>query len=351
MAGPRAMGLIEGIADATASLFKLASGVLMDRSQHAKPWIVTGYALAGLGRPLVAFATSWLWVLLIRLVDRVGKGLRTSPRDALLAASVDPEQRGLAFGLHRGMDNGGAVIGPLLAAALLAAHVPLRSVFLWAIVPGLVTLALTFAIREPHTPYRLASPAFSWRLAGLPSELKRYLITASIFTLGNASNMFLLLRAKELGVADAHIPLLWAVLSLVAMLCAAPLAALSDRFGRTRLIEYGWILYALFYLLLGFLELSLPMLYLLFVSYGTFLAATEGVEKALVADLAPSTLRGTAYGWFNLATGLALFPASLLFGWFYQAQSPAFAFGFSAACAVLATLLLRYWVGAPQRSL
>jgi MFS family permease len=349
MAGPRALGVIEGIAEATSSLLKLFSGVIMDRTRRAKPWIVFGYGLAGAGRPLIAFVTSWPGLLVLRLVDRVGKGLRSSPRDALLAGSVPAERRGLAFGLHRAMDNAGSVIGPAMAAWLLMAQVPMRDIFLWSALPAALCLALAFAIQEPMPMTAAAHPAqpaplFDWRLNDMSPIFKRYLAVVALFTLGNSSNMFLLLRARELGVPEAQVPLLWAAVSFVAMLFSTPLSALSDRFGRMHILVGGYLAYGLFYFLMGTLAQDGLMLFALFGFYGLFMAATEGVEKALVADLAPATRRGTAFGWFNLVSGAMLLPASLIFGWLWQAQSSLLAFGFSAACAGLAAILLRFWV-------
>lgn len=344
MAGPRVLGIIEGIAEATASLLKLFSGVIVDRTRRAKPWIVFGYGVAGLGRPLIAFVTSWPLLLVIRFTDRVGKGLRSSPRDALLAASVPADRRGLAFGLHRAMDNAGAVIGPLVASMLLAAHMPLRDIFLWSAVPAALCLALAFAIREPQASLSAPPAPFDWRLRDMPPLFKRYLVVVALFTLGNSSNMFLLLRARELGVADAQVPLLWAAVSAVAMIFSTPLSALSDRFGRMHLLVGGYLAYGLFYLALGALAHDGLLLFVLFGFYGLFMAATEGVEKALVADLAPAERRGTAFGWFNLTVGAMLLPASVVFGWLWQAVSSWAAFGFSAACALVASVLLRVWV-------
>ena len=344
MAGPRALGIIEGLAEATASLLKLFSGVIVDRTRRARPWVIVGYLLAGLGRPLMALASSWPWLLAIRFADRVGKGIRSSPRDALLAASVEAEHRGLAFGLHRAMDNAGAVIGPVMASLLLAWHLPLREIFLWSAIPGALCLALAFMIQEgPATPVR--HQPFDWRLRDLPPTFQRYLAVVALFTLGNSSNMFLLLRARALGVPDAQIPLLWAAVSAVAMLFSTPLSALSDRVGRVRLLVGGYTAYGLFYLGLGTIDHGGPWLFALFGFYGVFMAATEGVEKALVADLAPASRRGTAFGWFNLTTGAVLLPASVSFGWLYDAVTPFAAFAFSGSCAVLAALLLWRWVG------
>ncbi len=345
MAGPRALGLIEGLAEATSSLLKLVSGVWVDRTGKSKPFIVFGYSLAGFGRPLIAFVSTWPGLLVIRVADRVGKGLRSSPRDALLAASVSPDRRGLAFGLHRAMDNAGAVVGPLIAAALLALGVGLREVFLWATVPAVICVLLALALREPPVAVAPLTKPFDWRLRDLSPRLRRYLLVVAVFTLGNSSNLFLLLRARELGVADANIPLLWAGVSVVAMLFATPLSALSDRFGRVRLLVIGYVAYGAVYLCMGLLDHAGPLLFAVFAGYGLFFAATEGVEKALVADLAANDQRGTAFGWFNLVSGLLLLPASVLFGWLYQATSAFVAFAFGAGCAWIAAMLLWRWMG------
>ncbi len=342
MAGPRALGLIEGMAEATSSVLKLVSGIIVDRTNRTKPWIVWGYGLAGFSRPVLAIASSWVGVLGIRMLDRVGKGFRSSPRDALLAASVPPERRGLAFGLHRSMDNAGAVLGPILAAVLLGYGLKVRDLFVISIIPAILCLGMSLLIKEPKnvlTDTRCSS--FSWNLQGLPTNFKRYLLAVVIFNLGNSSNMFLLLRAQELGLSEAQVPLAWATISAIAMIFGTPLSALSDRFGRIRSIAAGWLAYGLFYLSLGFLSPGNPiLLFGLFACYGLFLAATEGVEKALVADLAPSAMLGTAYGWFNLASGMMLLPASIVFGWFYENAGATIAFEFSAACALISAVLL-----------
>ncbi|MFW9611606.1 MAG: MFS transporter [Fluviibacter sp.] len=342
MAGPRALGLIEGVADATSSLLKLVSGVLVDKTKRIKPWLFFGYGLAGLSRPLVAFAGSWVTVLFIRFADRLGKGLRSSPRDALLADSVASHQRGMAYGFHRAMDNGGAVVGPLLAYALLSMQVPIPTIFLLAIIPAAICLTLVGCIREPRQIPPESTP-LRWNLSEMPTSLKRFLIVVALFSLGNSSNIFLLFRAKELGVPEAYIPLLWAIVSLIAALGATPLAALSDRIGRFPLLFGGYLAFALVYLSLGFLNDGLIALALIFGLYGLFVAATEGVEKALVADLAPSNKRGTAFGWFNMTVGIFLLPSSVIFGELYERLNPNTAFGFSATCALLACGLLWYW--------
>lgn len=347
MAGPRVLGLIEGLAEATASLLKLWAGVMVDRSGTAKPWVVAGYGLAGLARPLIAFVAGWPMLLALRLADRLAKAVRAAPRDALLAANIAPGQRGLAFGLHRAMDNAGAVIGPLLAWALLSAGMPLGQVFAWAIVPGLLCVALTLALKETP-PAAATAPRLGWQFSALPAPLRRYLAVVALFTLGNSSNMFLLLRAKELGVAEAQVPLLWAAVSGVAAVFAVPLGGLSDRIGRLRLLVTGYVAYAVFYAAMAAWAAPGWKLYLLFGLYGVFMAATEGVERALLADLTPPEQRGTAFGWLNLTTGALLLPASLLFGGLWEGVNAATAFGFSAACALLAAGLLAAWVRPPS---
>jgi MFS family permease len=345
MAGPKALGIIEGIAEAGGSLLKLFFGVLADKLRSTKPWVVGGYSLAALGRPLLALAISWPMVLMLRFADRAGKGLRTSPRDAMLALSVEKGQRGLAFGLHRTMDNAGAVVGPLMAAGLLAWHMPIREILLWTLIPGVMAVGLALTVREPKRDHLETPVVFSWTLQGFPVVFKRYLLVLALFTLGNSSNMFLLLRARDMGVAEYQVPLLWALVALTASVFSTPLSALSDRIGRTRLIIAGWGVYGVFYVILGLNGSIVWLLWPLFAFYGLFMAATEGAEKALVADLAPGKeLLGTAYGWFNLTAGIMLLPASLLFGWLWQTLNPETAFWFGAGCALLAALLLKFWV-------
>ena len=344
LAGPKALGLIEGVAEAASSLLKLFAGVLADRSGRVRAWVIAGYAIAGFARPLVGLATSWPGVLACRFADRIGKGLRSAPRDALISLSVEPQQRGLAFGFHRAMDNLGAVIGPLVAAGLLALGVDLRHVFLLSVVPALLVLLLAFKVREPARKPTLAKQPMRWTLAGLPPPLRRYLGVLALFTLGNSSNMFLLLRANELGASATRTTLMWALFSAVAALLSTPLSALSDRCGRANMLAFAWFAYALAYFAIGHLPHADWALWLAFAGYGVVTAALEGTEKAFVADLVPGEQSGTAFGWYNLVAGLFLLPASLLFGWLWSAGSPTLAFGFGAGCALLAAILLKIWV-------
>ena len=346
--GAQALGVIEGAANATAALMKLVSGYAYDRTRRAKGWIIVGYALPALARPLIAFAGSMPVVLVLRMADRVGKGFRSSPRDALLAASVDANQRGLAFGFHRSMDHAGAVVGPLVAAALLAAGWSVREVLLWTLVPGVLCVMLALMLREP-TSLEIPSAKIDWQWQSLPAPLKRYLIALAVFTLSQASNMFLLLRAKETGFSDAQIPLLWAGFSALAMLLSTPLSALSDRVDRRRLLRAAWGVYALLFASFGLLPQTLATTIALFVGYAIFIAATEGAEKALIAELAPKAQLGTAFGWFHLVSGVMLLPASAMFGWLWTQLNPTTAFVVSASMSLIAAGLL-WRMGAPSQN-
>jgi MFS family permease len=242
------------------------------------------------------------------------------------------------------MDNLGAVIGPLTAGALLAAGVGLRNVFLLAVIPALVVLVLAFLVREPDLPPAPAKQPFRWTFAGLPPEFRRYLVVLALFTLGNSSNMFLLLRANALGASPTRVTLMWALFSFVAALLSTPLSALSDRLGRARVLAVAWLAYAVVYLAIGLLPDADWALWLAFATYGAVTAALEGTEKALVADLVPRERSGTAFGWYNLVAGVFLLPASMVFGWIWSAVSPFAAFAFGSGCAFVAALLLRIWV-------
>jgi MFS family permease len=342
-AGPRALGLIEGAAEAASALLKLVSGVWYDRTGRAKPFIVTGYGLAALARPLIAFVTVWPLLLALRVMDRIGKGLRSSPRDALLARAVDADRRGLAFGVHRAFDNAGAVIGPLLAAALLAAQVPIRDILLWAAVPGGLCVLLAAAVKEapsvPASAPALAEGQRDWRWRNLPLRFKRVLRAVAIFTLGQASNAFILLRASDAGMAPAQVALLWAAVAATSALLAVPLSAWSDRIGRAPLLIGGWCLYALVFAGFGFAATAATILGLA-VAMGVTMAATEGAERALIADLVPHAQLGSAYGWYYLTKGLLLLPASFVFGAVWQAFGAGVAFAATAVLAVVGAAML-----------
>jgi MFS family permease len=349
-AGAHGLGIVEGVADTTSSLLKLFSGVVVDRTRRAKPWIVFGYLLAAIARPLLAAARTWPAVLCIRFADRLGKGLRASPRDEILTATVFPHQRGLAFGIHRALDNTGAVAGPLLCWFFLDRGYDIQQLFLFAIVPGAIAVFLTMPIEEPVRTRVAEREDIRWSLEGFPVEFKRYLVALAFFTLGASSNMFLLLRAREVGLSQSHVPLLWGSVSLIAALFSAPLSGLSDRLGRRGLIVAGWTAYVLFYVAMAFVTSAGIPLLLLFLFYGLFMAATEGVEKALVADFAPAGRAGSAFGWFHLVSGAMLLPASLVFGFLYEKAGPVPAFLFSAGSSAVAVTLFATWVfrGGPR---
>ncbi len=348
-ASATAIGAIEGAAESTAALLKLASGWWSDRLRRRKPLVVAGYALASAVRPLIGLAQSAGQVLAIRVADRVGKGIRGAPRDALIADSVDPAVRGRAFGFHRAADHAGAVIGPLLAFALLQGlGVELRTLFLLTAIPGALAVAvLVLGVREraravpaaaePGEAAASPKPRPTLARAGLDRGFWAYLGVLLLFTLGNSTDAFLLLRATDLGVPAASIPLLWAFLHAVKSASSTPGGALSDRLGRKPLIVAGWLVYAGVYL--GFARAQAAwQVWALFGLYGLFFGLTEGTEKALVADLVPAERRGAAFGWYNLALGLGALPAALLFGALWDRFGAPAAFGFGAAAALAAAV-------------
>ncbi|MGI8842108.1 MAG: MFS transporter [Gemmatimonadaceae bacterium] len=349
------IGLVEGAAESTAAVLKLASGWWSDRVRRRKPLVVAGYVIASVARPLIAIAQSATQVLVIRVSDRVGKGIRTAPRDALIADSVEPAIRGRAFGFHRAADHSGAVVGPLVAWALIEhGGVSLRTVFALAAIPAaLAVLTVMTAVREAPpavlpatgTPQRLTT-----RLGG---RFWAVLGVLFVFTLGNSTDAFLLLRARELGVSAALIPVLWSMLHLVKAASSTPGGSLSDRFGRRPLLVGGWMLYAAVYLALGSAGAEWQV-WALFAVYGVYFGLTEGVEKALIADLVPAARRGAAFGFFNLAIAVGALPASVLFGMVWDAHGAQAAFGMGASFAFLAAagamVVLRSPGNAPEGS-
>jgi MFS family permease len=354
-AGASAVGAIEGAAETTSALLKLASGWWSDRVSRRKPLVVAGYALASLARPLIAIAQSATQVLAIRLTDRVGKGVRGAPRDALIAESVDPAIRGRAFGFHRSADHAGAVVGPLIAFALMKwEHVELRTVFLVAAIPGVLSvIVLVLGVRETPRDVRgsvPASPSVAAPVPGVPMGRPFWTFLASVFlfTLGNSTDAFLILRANQLGVSVALVPVLWAALHIVKSAASIPGGALSDRLGRKPLILAGWALYAAVYFAFGRATQAWHA-WALFLAYGIFFGLTEGTERAMVADLVGRDRRGTAFGWYNLAIGIGALPASLLFGLLWDRLGPTTAFDVGAGLAVAAAVGL-VAVRAPARA-
>jgi MFS family permease len=345
-AGPAAIGLIEGVAETTASLTKIGSGVWSDRVRRRKPLVVLGYAVATIARPLVAFARVWTQVLAIRFVDRVGKGIRTSPRDALLADLVPAERRGRAFGLQRAMDNAGAFVGPLVAALLLKlAVVDERGVFLLAAVPGIAAL-IVLIVAVPDTPRRTeVMSAAKFPDAPLPGAFWKVVSVFAFFTLANSTDAFLLLRAQQAGLPTWQLPIFWSFFQGVKALTGVPGGAVADRIGRVPAITLGWIVYAAAYA--GFAFVARPFaVWGLVAFYALFYGLTEGSERAFVADLVPERLRGKAYGVFHAAIGIAALPASVLFGLLWRTFSPRVAFLTGAGVALAAAAALWAATGA-----
>jgi MFS family permease len=334
------LGVIEGAGESIGSLLRVWSGGQSDRGGGRKRLVVFGYALANLARPMIGIVVAPWQLFALRLTDRIGKGVRTSPRDALIADSTPPEMRGRAFGFHRGMDHLGAAIGPLLAAAFLWLWPgSLREMFLLTLVPGAMVVGLlAIGLRDPAV--RTQTPAkITWTLRPFDTRFRRYLAALTLFTLGNSSDAFLLVRAAEVGVAVWLLPILWCLFHVVKSGGNMLLGRLVDRTGPRPLILAGWLYYAGVYLAFG-LATAGWQIWFLFVAYALFYAATEPAEKALVANLVGPEQRGLAYGWFNGATAVASLPASLLFGVLYQSYGPAAAFGSGAGIALAATILL-----------
>jgi MFS family permease len=341
-AGPTYLGLVEGAANAVASVLKLASGVLSDLVVRRKPLVLFGYGLASFARPFFAMATHPWHALAVRLADRVGKGVRTSPRDALIA-DVAGDRAGRAFGFHQAMDNVGAVVGPLLATLLLSAKMPMRQVFWVAVIPGIVaTLCVALVKEPPRSKAQGATAASTTGKASFGRPLVSYLIVVAIFSLGNSSDAFLLLRARSLGLSAAALPILWSALNLSKVGFTYLGGELADRYSRPKLIVWGWLVYAGVYLGLGAAS-SQWHVWACFGVYGIFYGLTEPVEKALLMDLAPAAARGRVYGAYNFVVGIAAMPAGLITGGLWNRWGATIALDAAAGFAAVACLLLFAW--------
>lgn len=393
-ASPLAIGIIEGASESLSSFLKLFSGYWSDKRGRRKGFVVAGYALAGVARPLIGLTTSWQQVLSIRLIDRTGKGIRSAPRDAMIADSCDSHERGLAFGFHRALDHAGAVAGPVLGFIFLSFFAAnpdaptasdYRNVFLLASIPALASVIVAAVlikeskannhVSNNHTVDKTVAPlvevvsfkgeaddasgvvlenqtltrSSKWRAtwSGFDGNFKRLLLIVALFTLSNSTDAFLLTRAQEAGVSVASLPLLWAALHVCKVGSSVLGGDLSDRLGRKRVIAAGWLIYALVYACFAFVVAAWQV-WMLFLIYGVYFGLTEGVEKAFVADLTAADKRGTAFGLYNLAFSITVFPASLVFGLIWKLYGAQTAFLLSAALSLIATVLLIFTVK-PQR--
>ena len=344
------VGAIEGTAESISALLKLASGWWSDRVRARKPFVLVGYVIASVTRPLIAIAQSATQVLAIRVGDRVGKGLRNSPRDALIADSVDPSIRGRAFGFQRAWDNAGAMVGPLVAFGLLQWEgLTMRHVFWLALVPGAIAVGVViWGVRE--VPKRVVP-------SGTPLDLSQpmggrfwaFMAVIFVFTLGNSTDAFLLLRARQLGVPIALMPIIWALLNGVKTVTNTPGGALSVRIGRKPTLVIGWLFYAAVYF--SFAHASQQWhAWALFAVYGLYFGFSEGAERALVSDVVPAERRGTAFGWYNLAVGLGALPASLIFGEIWDRVGPGAAFTLGASLALAAAVGIVLVAPGPRRA-
>lgn len=337
-ASPAIVGIIEGIAESTASLLRVFSGYISDLVGRRKPLAILGYGSSTIGKIFLYISNSWGLVLVGRWIDRFGKGIRTAPRDALIADSTDPTKRGSAFGLHRAMDTLGAVLGIILAYYFFTRFSGDYSrVFLYSLIPAFLGVIALFFVRETKKikDSRASKPVLKWSI--LDKRLKGFLIVTLIFTLGNSSNQFLLLRAKNLGFNDATVLLLYLVYNLVYMVFAYPAGRLSDRIGRKRIIVIGYLFYGLVYL--GFaLVGKADYLWLLFGLYGIYIGLTEGVQKALISDIAPVETRATLIGLHATLEGIGLLPASFIAGLLWNTISASAPFYFGGLMGIIAAL-------------
>ncbi len=352
-AGAVSLGVVEGAADAVSSLLKLWSGRAADRRETKRPLVLAGYAISSLARPLIALAQSWMHVFAVRVVDRVGKGIRSAPRDAILASLATPTTRGKVFGFHRAMDHAGAVLGPLLATVFLWFYPgSYRTLFGLTIIPGLIAVVLILFVREERRAATgdAAAPAATAVVSGfsrtdgpssiaLPRELSTFFWVLTLFTLGNSTDAFLLLKLTDVAGSAQFIPLLWAVLHVVKASVSVLAGGWSDRIGRRTVIGMGWLVYAAVYVGFATADTMVPLV-AWFIVYGVYFGFAEGTEKALVADLAPAARRGYAYGVYNAVIGVGALLASVLFGVLWTSFGAHVAFGTGAALSLVATVLL-----------
>ena len=334
------IGLIEGIAESTASLVKVVSGWFSDRIGNRKWLMAAGYGISTLSRPIVALATGWHHVMGSRFMDRFGKGVRTAPRDAIIAESTDESSLGKTFGFQRSMDSMGAVVGPALAFFLLGIlSNDYRKVFWLSMIPGVIAvLLIIFFIREKKKSVTVHAPRPKLTLKHFDSKFKFFVIIAALFAVGNSSDMFLILRAQQVGVSTVLIPMVYLLFNLVYSLSSIPAGVAADRFGKERIILLGFVLFAVLYY--GFaVAQDTKTIWFLFAVYGLFMGLTDGIQRAFLAAIIPVDFMATAFGFYNTVVGLAMLPASLIGGWLWDRVSPSATFYFGAATAAVSAVL------------
>ncbi len=337
--GAKGLGIVEGIAEFTSSTFKLISGYFSDKFKERKKVVVSGYLLAAITRPLLGFANNIFQVILLRFFDRTGKGIRSAPRDALIALSVSKEHSGKAFSFQRAMDHLGAFIGPLFAL-LLITHFSIRWIFYFSLIPGLfaVLSILIFVKEEKRENIILKRESFSFYFK-LPFKYYFFLFVFFIFTISNSSDAFLILKAKKEGLFLASLPLLWSVLNLIKSLSSMPAGFLADRFGKKRILFSGWLIYSLSYLGFAFAS-NLKAFLFLFMFYGIYYGFTEGIERAIISDFLPEDKKGTGFGLFYFLQGIGLLIASFIFGIFWETFGLKIPFLIGSFLSLLAGFLL-----------
>jgi MFS family permease len=344
------IGLIEGIAESTASLLKVFSGWFSDRIGNRKWLMVTGYGISTLSRPIVALATGWHHVMGSRFMDRFGKGVRTAPRDAIIAESTDRAFLGRAFSFHRSLDTMGAVVGPALAFFFLGIFSNnYRTVFWLSMIPGAIAvLLIIFFIKEKKKALSAQSERPKLTLRHFDWRFKFFVLIATIFAIGNSSDVFLILRAQQIGIPTVMIPLVYLLFNLIYSLSAIPAGIAADIFGRKRVILLGFMLFAVLYY--GFaIAGNTTAIWVLFGFYGLFMGLTEGIQKAFLATIIPPDFKATAFGVYNTAVGLAMFPASLIGGWLWDHVSPSATFYYGAITAGFSAVLFIVFIAAIKR--
>lgn len=345
------IGLIEGIAESTASLLKVFSGWFSDRSGNRKWLMAVGYGISTLSRPIVALATGWQHVMGSRFIDRFGKGVRTAPRDAIIAESSEATHLGRAFGFHRSMDTMGAVVGPALAFFVLGLFSNnYRTVFWLSMIPGAIAVFLiVLFITEKKKAFIAYSERPKLTLKHFDWKFKFFVLIATLFAIGNSSDVFLILRAQQVGIPILMIPVVYLVFNLVYSLSSIPAGIAADRFGKKRVILLGFMLFAVLYY--GFANAEdTSAIWALFAFYGLFMGLTEGIQKAFLATIIPSDFKATAFGVYNTAVGLAMLPASVIGGWLWDHISPSATFYFGAITAGLSALLFVVFIAVVRKN-